>query len=466
MGDVTIFEKELRTAETPWVARTIPVVRALPFIGSLPDLNTARMREFFTRAHLDYGPVFEIRVLGTRVTLLAGLEANRFAAGPGRRHFGSHGAWGLLDRQFGVENSMISLDGPEHTAMRRVEGRAYTRAHFNATFERSVTVAEDDLSAVEPGWLAVAPWCKRLITEQVARVAVSGTARPYLDDLVRYIQLMLMATVTRQRPRALLQLPAVRRAKNRAWAMVDELIEERRRTGPGPIPDLIDDVLAAAEEDPVRWGARDIRLATMGAFVAGMDTAANSLAFAIYELTQHPQLMAELVAEVDAAFSEGIKPEALQRMPKLISFLFEVLRVHPIAPALERHLLSDIEFEGHHLPAGTHVIVATTVTHGLPELFADPERFDPTRFSAERAEHRTPGAYVPFGVGAHTCAGRGMAEGLLTLDTALLLHRLQFTGDPAYALRQVARPTPSPDNGLRINVTIPAAIHRSRVLQP
>jgi cytochrome P450 len=212
--------------------------------------------------------------------------------------------------------------------------------------------------------------------------------------------------------------------------MVDDLVEQRRRTGPGPIPDLVDDVLAAADKEPEFWGPSDIRQAILGAFIAGMDTAANTLAFAIHELAARPQIVPELVEEVDSAFADGVTGESLHRMPKLNSFLFEVLRLHPIAPALERHLLHDIDFAGHRLPAGTHVIVATTVTHGLPDLFADPDRFDPTRFSAERAEHRTPGAYVPFGAGTHTCAGRGMAEGLITLDAALLLHRLRFSGDP------------------------------------
>jgi cytochrome P450 len=434
------------------MTETIPVVRSLPVLGSRLDLNTTRMRQFFTRSYLTHGPVYEIRVLGYRVVVLAGLEANRYAAGPGRRHFGSYAAWGPFDRQFGVDKSLISVDGSDHAAMRRVEGRAYSRAHFNATFDRSVAAAEEDLAAMAEGWLAVAPWCKRLITEQVARVVVSGTARPYLDDLVRYVQLSLMATVTRQRPPVLLRWPPNRRAKDRVWAMVDQLVEQRRRMGPGPVPDLIDDILAAAENDPERWGPRDIDRAVQGAFIAGMDTAGNSLAYAIYELGSYPDLVPALVDEVDAAFADGITPEALQRMPRLMEFLFEVLRLHPIAPALERHLLTDIEVGGHRLPAGTHVILANTVTHGLREVFADPDRFDPTRFSAERGEHRTPGAYVPFGVGTHTCAGRGLAEGLLTLDTALLLHRLRFRGDPAYTLKQVARPTPSPDNRLRINV--------------
>ena len=81
---------------------------------------------------------------------------------------------------------------------------------------------------------------------------MNGSARPYLDDLVRYVQLTLMTTVTRQRPYAMMRLPGVRRS--------GELVEERRRTGPGPVPDLIDDLLLAAETDPGRYGPADIRL--------------------------------------------------------------------------------------------------------------------------------------------------------------------------------------------------------------
>lgn len=421
-------------------------------MGNLNDLNTRHMRRFFTEAHRDLGPVFGIRALGLRWTVLAGLEANRLVAGPGRRSFASADAWGPLDRHFGVRNSMISVDGPEHRVFRRVEGNAYTRAHFLATLDRSVAIARQDVAGLPTGWFDVAPWCKRLVTEQVAQVAIGATVRPLLDDLVPYVQNALMATVTRQRPTAVLRTPRLRRAQQRTWAVVDDLIATRRRTGPVDPPDLIDDLLAAEASDPGRWAPEDLRQATLGAFVAGMDTAANTLAFALYELGRRPDLAAQLTAETDAAFADGVTPESLQKLTGVMRFVFEVLRMYPIAPAAERTVVQPVELGGHTVPAGTRVIVATTVTHGLPELFADPDRFDPGRFDDERAEHRTPGAYVPFGVGTHTCAGRGMAEGLLVLDVALFCHLVRFSGDPGYRLKQVARPTPSPDGRLRLAV--------------
>lgn len=90
--------------------------------------------------------------------------------------------------------------------------------------------------------------------------------------------------------------------------------------------------------------------------------------------------------------------------------------------------------------------------HGLPELFPDPERFDPDRFAPGRAEHRQPGAYAPFGVSTHICAGSGMAEGLIMLAAAAALRTLDLSLEPGYVLRQVAKPTPSPDNKLHLRV--------------
>lgn len=184
----------------------------------------------------------------------------------------------------------------------------------------------------------------------------------------------------------------------------------------------------------------------MGAFIAGMDTAANSLAFILYRMHRHPEYLPALRAEADLLFRNGPPDaEALGRSPLLHRFVMETLRLHPIAPALTRTLTQDVTFAGHDLRAGTTVIIGTTVSHGL-------EWFDPDRFTRQRAEHRQPGAYAPFGVGAHTCAGSGMAEGLMMLNAAALLRTLDLSLDPAYRLREVARPTPSPDRRLALRV--------------
>lgn len=67
--------------------------------------------------------------------------------------------------------------------------------------------------------------------------------------------------------------------------------------------------------------------------------------------------------------------------------VLETLRIHPIAPGIQRTVTNTFEFCGYTVPAGAQVIVGTTVPHHLPEFFSEPERFDVERFTPERAEH-------------------------------------------------------------------------------
>lgn len=426
-------------------------------LGHALDLSTLKLRPFLTCCYREYGPVFQLTVPGQKMTVLAGPEANLFAMKEGHRVMRSQEAWRFNDNEMGTERSMISLDGAEHRAYRRVESRAFSRSAFAAGLRPSLSILAEDLSPYRPGdLLPVAAWCKQTITEQLARMTVGGTTRPYLPDLLYFIQTALQVTVNRQLPAAMLRLPKYRRAKARMFQMVDDLIEQHRQNPPeqaGRTPDLIDDVLADQKDDPEKWRHEDVRLAAMGAFIAGMDTAANSLAFVLYRIHLHAEYLPALRAEVDALFGAGpLTAEALGRSPLLHQFVMETMRVHPIAPALSRTLTEDVEFAGYRIPAGTAIMIGTTVPHGLAELYPDPERFDPARFAPGRAEHRQPGAYAPFGVGAHTCAGSGMAEGLIMLGAAAVLRTLDLSLDPNYVLRQTAKPTPSPDDKLKLRV--------------
>ncbi|MFC6748562.1 cytochrome P450 [Deinococcus aquaticus] len=130
----------------------------------------------------------------------------------------------------------------------------------------------------------------------------------------------------------------------------------------------------------------------------------------------------------------------------------ECLRLHPIAPAMTRTVTQDFEFAGVTVPQGRRVIIGTTVPHGLDGCFTDADRFDPERFAPGRMEHRRPGAFAPYGLGTHICAGSGMAEGLIMLNLAAILRTLDLRGDPAYVLREVARPTATPDDRLTLRV--------------
>lgn len=275
-------------------------------------MGTIKLRPFLTRCYQAYGPVFQLTVPGQKITVLAGPEANLFAMKEGHRVLRSLEAWRDNDHEMGSDRSMISLDGAEHRAYRRVEGRAYSRSFFAAGLRPALAVLAEDLAPFQPGdVLPVATWCKKTITEQLARMAVGGTTRPYLPDLLHFIQTALQVTVNRQLPAAVLRLPHYRRAKARIFQMVDDLIEEHRQNPPetsGRAPDLIDDILADQQLHPELWGHADVRIAALGAFIAGMDTAANSLAFVLYRMHLHSEFLPALAAGRGRRAVQGRSP--------------------------------------------------------------------------------------------------------------------------------------------------------------
>lgn len=442
---------------TPPFPAILPVVRGRPLLGSAPDMVTTKLRPFLTRNYQQYGPVYGISAVGMRFVVLAGPEANLFVTKEGHKVLRSEEAWRQNDIEMGAKRSMISLDGELHRKYRRAESRAYSRSYFGENLRAALEVTAEDLTPVHAGDTFRVPyWSKRVITEQLARITVGGTARPYLEDMLTFVQTTLMVTTTKQLPKVMLLQPKVRRAKARIFKMVDDLIAQHRANpaeAAGRAPDLIDDVLAAEKTDPELWQHEDIRIAALGSFIAGMDTAANSLSFVLYRMHKHKEYLPKLRAEADALFAAGPpSAEALGRSPLLHTFVMETLRVHPIAPAMSRTLTTEVEFAGHRLPARTNVIVGTTVSHGLDQFYPNPDQFDPARFGPERAEHRKPGAYAPFGLGAHTCAGSGMAEGLIMLNAAAILYTLELELDPSYQFKEIARPTPSPADDLALRV--------------
>jgi cytochrome P450 len=127
--------------------------------------------------------------------------------------------------------------------------------------------------------------------------------------------------------------------------------------------------------------------------------------------------------------------------------------MYPIAPALQRTATQDFEFAGYQVKAGEAVIIATTVPHYLPELYPDPERFDIERYTEARKEHKQPGAFAPFGLGAHTCLGAGWAEVQIMVTILTIVHSVDLVMDPSdYQLKIDPAPTPSPNKEFKIKL--------------
>ena len=146
-------------------------------------------------------------------------------------------------------------------------------------------------------------------------------------------------------------------------------------------------------------------------------------------------------------------PAGLRRMDVTHRVALETLRMYPIIPALTRTVSNTFEYQGYRVPAGSDVFLGTTVGHHLPEYFPEPDRFDIDRYSADRREHRQPGAFAPFGVGRHRCIGSGLAEKQIVLTLAAIVRFADLELErPERPLKIKHSPAAHPDESVRVRL--------------
>ncbi len=433
----------------------IPLARGLPGIGSVFDM-ARDMRAFMTESYLEHGPVFGMRLLNRRFTVLAGPEANRFLARQGTRHFRSFEFWSGFNAWFGAARSTLSADGPEHATFRRALRRGYSREYAEERVEGMIDIARQEIAAwPQARPMAAAPALQRIVTDQVGTLVAGVSPRAYNDDLVHYVHGLLSATIV---PRPYLRWsPRFRRASAQVDKLYDEVIERHSgsmRERHGAEPDLIDDLLDLHDADPKFFPEADLKIAAMGPFVAALDTVAGTCAFMLYALLRHPDVLERVRDEADELLS-GSAPadQTLREMDTMHRAAMETMRMYPVTPLLVRTAANSFEFAGHRIPAGERVMIATAVPHYLPEFFPEPERFDIDRYGPERAEHRQPYVYAPFGLGPHRCLGNGFAEVQIAVTMATILHEVDLDLDRTdYSLRTTQMPLPAPDESFKVRV--------------
>ncbi|XP_049516541.1 cytochrome P450 3A24 [Dermacentor silvarum] len=164
----------------------------------------------------------------------------------------------------------------------------------------------------------------------------------------------------------------------------------------------------------------------------GFETTSLTLALLLDELARNPDEQQKLYAEVSSAFQGDVTSEALydklQGLKRLEMVINEGLRKYPpLVFFTARMCYQDTELAGKVVPAGTRLIVPTWSIHRNPELWPDPERFDPERFSEGLEKDRHPASYIPFGMGPRECIGKKFAMLELKMALCKLVRRYEFS---------------------------------------
>ena len=206
-----------------------------------------------------------------------------------------------------------------------------------------------------------------------------------------------------------------RRAVRDLHGLIDDLVEAREREG------LREDLLSMLLD--VGLERRLVRDQLVTLFLAGHETTSHALTWALWLLSQHPEVRERLEAEVDAADELSEQTE----LPLTDAVAAEAMRLYPPAYALPRVAKVDTELGGFPIPAGSQIVGWIWHAHHDPRFWDEPEAFRPQRF-LEPLKKRE--AYLPFGGGPRMCIGAGFAKLELRLLIASLVRRYRFEAHP------------------------------------
>lgn len=183
------------------------------------------------------------------------------------------------------------------------------------------------------------------------------------------------------------------------------------------------------EQGNPRFSASEITGIFISMMFAGHHTTSGTAAWTVIELLRHPDVLAEVVAELDELFTDGatVSHHAMRQIPRLEAALKETLRLHPPLIILMRVAQGDFEVVGHSISPGDLVATTPAVSNRLPEDFPEPDSFDPGRYIDPNQEDLVNRwTWIPFGAGRHRCVGAPFALMQLKAIFSILLRDWEF----------------------------------------
>ena len=430
----------------------IPEPPAPPLIGhTLKVVNDAY--GFHRTLMAVHGPVYKIKLLGRWRVMLCGADALEMVLLDCDNNFSSEAGWDAIS---GLFPGGLMLQDFEHHRQNRCIMQAAFRAPVLRDYLARMNHAMSELVAAWPKeqpfrfYDAIEELTLRLGCAVFMGLPPDDPLAPKLNrafiDEVR----ASLAVIRKPLPFT----PMRRGIKGRQFlretfrAMIPE-----RRANPGE--DFFSRMCTATDEQGQSWSEEEILDQFNFLMMAAHDTTSTALTAMVWSLGAHPDWQDVLIGEVAALPSGPLDDANLARMTQTEHVFKEALRLVPPVPFIPRKALKGFHWAGHDIPAGTWITLNPGLTMLSPVHFTDPERFDPGRFSANRAEdQRHKFAWTPFGGGAHKCIGLHFSTMQVKLFIATLLRHHRISLADRTTLDWQRMPIPKPKGGL------PVILHR------
>jgi cytochrome P450 len=395
---------------------------------------------FFSGLAREYGDVAGIRMAGERLFLVNHPQHVKDVLVTHQRNFRKGRGLERAKRLLG--EGLLTSEGAVHLRQRRLLQPAFHKDRIAAYAQVMTTYADRIQARWQDGvTLDVAEEMMRLTLSIVGKTlfdadvashaaSVGAALKDVLDSF--WLTMLPMIDVLEHLP-----LKLFRKSRN-ARADLDRIIYRmiaERRANPSDRGDLLSMLLLAQDEEGDGQGMSDeqVRDEAMTIFLAGHETTANALSWTWYLLGSAPDLERRLHEEVDRVL--GGRVPVLADLPRLTfveQVITESMRLYPPAWIIGRRAIEDYPVDRYVIPARSVVVVSPYLVHRDARFFAEPERFNPDRWTPDFKAALPPFAYFPFGGGARRCIGESFAWMELILVMATLAQHWRFSIVPGH----------------------------------
>ena len=330
-------------------------------------------------------------------------------------------------------HSVITLTGPEHMRQRKLLLPPFHGERMRDYEDVIVQETRRDMASWPIGTPMRLHERTRKITLEVILRAIFGVEAGRMEDLRAAIWKLLEPANVVTMLRAALGPPSLERPGGKFGRALDHLdaviyAELERRRAQADLAerkDILSLLLQARDEDGEEMTDEELRDELVSLLLAGHETTATSVAWAIERLVRHPDKLRRLQAEIDARSSseanglgQGTGEEYLTAVEQ------ETLRVRPVVPIVVRVLQEDYEIGGRVLPAGTRVTPSIYLVNRNERVYEDAKAFRPERYLEGAPETFS---WIPFGGGIRRCIGAAFAQ----LEMKLILRTVLSELEPA-----------------------------------
>jgi len=431
-----------------------------PF-GVFPQLRADPLA-FLTAAARRHGDVVGFRIGPLRSVLLRHPDAIKHVLVDNNPNYDKHTRGYDVLREF-LGNGLLTAEGDLWRRQRRIAQPAFHRRRIEGFADAMLADTLDmlrrwdDLAGLGRT-VDMAHEMMALTLRIVGRTLLSTDVQDAADEVGHAVTVLHDWADARLDSLLPLELPTPRTLRARAASRrLDRIIGDliTRRRGGEHAEDLLGMLMEAKDaETGESMTDRQLRDEVTTMFLAGHETTANALAWTFYLLSTHPEVERRLRAELDAALA-GVTPVLadLPRLPYLLQVVKESMRLYPPAWILDRRAKDEDSILGYRVRKNTLVLCSPYVTHRHPELWPNPEGFDPERFTAAAEATRPRYAYFPFGGGPRQCIGIAFAMMEAQLILATVLQRYRPWLIPGQSISAEPLITLRPRAGLHMGLT-------------